>query len=183
MNLLTITEYARHRGCDEKAVRKAIAESRITRLSEDRRCIDPQVADIQWAKNTRARGDSTTKAAEPGRPAGSTAPQAPDAPDDSYMGHRARREKAEADRAEVLAQREQGLVLLREPSERAVFDAFRNLRDDAFQAMRDAAPKVRGLNEAREIAVILEEQLRHAFDAFESKTRQRMADLAEQARP
>ena len=55
VQLLTKSAYARHRGCDEKAVRKAIAEGRISTIDGK---IDPEVADIQWARNTRARADS-----------------------------------------------------------------------------------------------------------------------------
>lgn len=183
VTLMTVAEYARHRGCDEKAVRKALAEGRVTRHAEGRRCIDPEVADIQWAKNTRARGDSTRRAADQ-QQGGATPPAGgKTGGSDDYSDHRARRERAEADRAELLALREQEKVLLREPSERAVFDAFRALRDDAFQAMRDAAPKVREVTEVREIARVLEEQLRTAFENFDRKTRQRLAELAQQSRP
>ena len=59
VTLITPTAYARHRGCDEKAVRKAIAAGRISTIDGK---IDPAVADIQWAQNTRARADSRRKA-------------------------------------------------------------------------------------------------------------------------
>jgi hypothetical protein len=181
--LLTIAEYARHRGCDEKAVRKALAEGRINRIGTERRCLNPVLADDEWAKNTRARGDSARKPATAGAPGQSGKPETPEAGDPGYSDHRARREKAEADRAEILAMREQQLVLLREPTERAVFDTFRGLRDAAFQAMRDASTKVRELNEAREIQLVLEDELRTAFTKFEETTRKRLDDLAQAARP
>ena len=62
VTLITKAAYARHRGCDEKAVRKAIAAGRISTING---LIDKDVADIQWARNTRARADSgrTTPAA------------------------------------------------------------------------------------------------------------------------
>ena len=76
VQLLSKAAYARHRGCDEKAVRKAIAERRISLIDGK---IDPEVADIQWAKNTRARADS--KRTEPSLPldggSTSTAPESP----------------------------------------------------------------------------------------------------------
>lgn len=175
--LLTISEYARHRGCNEKAVRKALAEGRITRVSQDKRCLDPAVADIQWAANTRARADSG------GRGAGHVQPPAAAGVDGGYGDHRARREKAEADRAEILALRERERTLLRDPAERAVFDAFRGLRDAGFQAMRDVAPTVRDLTEVREIQLALEDALRQAFLSFEAATSKRLAELAKEARP
>lgn len=100
-----------------------------------------------------------------------------------YENHRARREKADADRAEIMALRERERTLLREPSERAVFDAFRGLRDAGFQAMRDVAPAVRDLTEVREIQLVLEEALRRAFLNFESAITKRLDDLAKEARP
>lgn len=177
VTLLTVSEYARHRGCDEKAVRRALAEGRITRISQDKRCLDPAVADIQWAANTRARADSG------GRGAGRVQPPAAAGVDGGYGDHRARRERAEADRAEILALRERERTLLREPAERAVFDAARGLRDASFQAMRDVAPAVRDLTDVREIQLALEGALRQAFLSFDAAMRRRLEELAREARP
>jgi len=48
-----ITEYARHRGCDLKAVQEACEHGRITfRLSGTRKLIDPKVADKEWLENS-----------------------------------------------------------------------------------------------------------------------------------
>lgn len=102
---------------------------------------------------------------------------------DGYGDHRARRERAEADRAELLAVREREQALLREPAERAIFEAFRGLRDAGFQAMRDVAPTVRDLAEVREIQLALEDALRQAFVSFEAAMAKRLADLAREARP
>lgn len=46
-------DYARHRGCSQTAVRKAIKDGRIEPLPDGR--IDPIKADEQWARNTRRR--------------------------------------------------------------------------------------------------------------------------------
>jgi hypothetical protein len=187
VNLLTVSEYARHRGCDEKAVRKALAERRITRLSEDRRCIDPTVADIQWAANTRARADSTGPAAQPAAPAaaapapGAEAPPAPAAPESDYSAARARRERAEATSAEVRAARDLALVVLRDGVERALFDFARHLRDAVMQSARDAAPKVRGMEEVRQIQLTLEEHARSALADVDTKLGQLVAGLVEEA--
>lgn len=76
VQLLTLAAYSRHRGCDEKAVRKAIAENRITAIERDgRKWIDPEVADIQWARNTRPRmnpGVPASAAASSGSSGGSS---------------------------------------------------------------------------------------------------------------
>jgi hypothetical protein len=120
--LITQSEYARRRGVAKSAVAKAVKESRI-RLIDG--LIDPDVADIQWERNTRARADSAKPPAAAGAPgvtstgAGrallpieaaaasgtSTSPGAPAAasqpPDPVYSVDRARREKFEADMAEI----------------------------------------------------------------------------------
>lgn len=143
----------------------------VTRYKRRGMPVDSIEAALAWkAENVRARvggkGRPEQKKVDPG-----------------YGDHRARREKAEADRAEVLALRENEQALLREPAERAVFEAFRGLRDAAFQAMRDAAPKVRDLNEVREIQLALEDELRQAFINFDAAVRKRLDDLAKEARP
>lgn len=50
MELLSLRAYARHRGVSLTAVQKARDSGRISLIDGK---IDPQVADIQWAKNTR----------------------------------------------------------------------------------------------------------------------------------
>jgi len=71
--LVTQADYARHRaakglpGCTREAVRKAVEAGRISTMGADK-LIDPAVADIQWAQNSRGRMASV-------RPGGA-APQA-----------------------------------------------------------------------------------------------------------
>ncbi len=48
--LLSRREYAKYRGVDDKAVRKAIAAGRITTIND---MIDPAIADKQWEEHTR----------------------------------------------------------------------------------------------------------------------------------
>lgn len=52
--LLSFRAYARHRECTLAAVQKAIASGRITPVVDERgrKRIDPEVADIQWSRNT-----------------------------------------------------------------------------------------------------------------------------------
>lgn len=104
VQLITQAEYARRRGVAKSAVAKAVSENRI-RLIDGK--IDPAVADIQWASNTRARADSGRPATEPGAP---TPPPSPDPPSDDgeYSVNRARRERYEADLAELKLREQQG---------------------------------------------------------------------------
>ena len=56
LELLTISEYARQRGVSQQAVSKAVKAGRITTIEKDgKKLIDPEVANIQWAKNTRIK--------------------------------------------------------------------------------------------------------------------------------
>lgn len=50
MALVSLRAYARHRNVNLSAVQKAIAAGRITLIGGK---VDPEIADIQWAKNTR----------------------------------------------------------------------------------------------------------------------------------
>lgn len=175
VTLLTISDYARHRGCDEKAVRKALAEGRITRLGTERRCIDPEVADIQWAKNTRARADSKAPSADrpapgpegatakPDTPAGPAAGAQAALPLDDYTASRARRERADAERAEIEVAKMAGRLIDREQVTAAVFDAFRSLRDRLMVVPRRCAPGLVGMVEVREIELLIADELRRAL--------------------
>lgn len=173
---MTKAAYARYRECDEKAVRKAIVEGRIT-IGDDG-LLDPAVADVEWAQNTRARADSGSKGA-PGAAAGtappdqpSLAPPGPDAPStappsapiaDGYAESRARRERAEAEMAELNVAKLAGRLVDRERVEAAVFDAFRVLRDRVMAVPRRAAPSVVGLVEVREVELQIADELRRAL--------------------
>ena len=147
----------------------------VTRYKARGMPVDSVEAAAAWKlANVRARAGGRADAA--GAP-----DDAP--PVEDYAAHRARREKAAADSAEVRALRESGKVVMLEGAERATYDAFRGLRDAAFQAMRDASPRVRGLTDTREIQLALEGALRTAWQAWEEGARQRLAELAKAARP
>ncbi len=138
---MTVAEYARHRGCDEKAVRKAVSEGRISAMERDgRKAIDPEVADIQWARNTRARVRTgqeppvrnPTHPQTHGLPAGDddpiTAPRLL-----TYEEARRRRELAEAQKAELQLAELQG-DLIRTADVRAAYaKRAAGLRDALLQ--------------------------------------------------
>ena len=140
----------------------------ITRYKGRGMPVDSIDAAARWkAANVRARVGGRSKAG---------ADQAAAAAIPGYSDHRARREKADADMAELEAQRRAGALMAVEPAERAVFDAFRELRDATFAAMRSAAPQVLGLTEVREVQHHLEDALRGAYDDFEARMRHRLAE-------
>ena len=176
--LLSKAAYARHRKCDEKAVRKAIAEGRISTIGGK---IDPAVADIQWAANTRARAGSGSKAAAPAAAATVPSPAAPEAPqqpvvapEPGYADFRARRERADAERSEMETARMAGRLVDRDLIERTVFDAFRQLRDAVIASAPRASAKVLGIADARDIEIVFVGELRHAFKGWEERMLDRL---------
>lgn len=176
VQLITQAEYARRRQVAKSAVAKAVKEGRITLIDGQ---IDPAVADIQWAQNTRARGDSgrsTTQspAAMGGAasvqevdPGASDASSAAAQPVDDYQSLRTRRERAAVESAERENGREAGRLLDREATSRGVFDAFRALRDAVMASPQRAAARVVGLADVRDIERIITEELRHGFETAE----------------
>ena len=174
VRLLSKAAYARHRGCDEKAVRKAIAEGRISTIDGK---IDPEVADIQWAKNTRARADSGRTAAGNGSEAGQGMPkalEAPGAPDSGpatpgYADYRAIREKADAEMAQRANLKDAGLLVERTRVERGMFDVVRAYRDAVMVIGQRAAPRCIGLADARDIEHVITDETRKALEGFEAR--------------
>lgn len=104
IELITMSEYGRRRGCTEAAVRRAVRDGRIT-LIDGR--VDPVAADAQWARNTRVRAGSRPAddvnlraGSAPPAPAGGQGAAA-DPPVEDYYLVKSRRERAEADLAEL----------------------------------------------------------------------------------
>lgn len=130
--LLSLRAYARHRaarglvGQTLGAVQKAIATGRITPIEGK---IDPEVADIQWSEKTDsvqqargARGGHAPKVpAEPVRPL----------PGDreGYFATKERRERAEAELAELELKERRGELVKKADVERETFSVQRALRD------------------------------------------------------
>lgn len=185
INLISQAEYARRRGVAKSAVAKAVKEGRITLIDGK---IDPAVADIQWAQNTRARADAGRPASEQAEGMGdapqaaNNAPQAPDsAPTakDDYQALRVRREIAAVEREERENAREAGLLVSRTAVRTAVFDAFRALRDEILSTPERAAPAVVGLSDTRDIERVFSDELRKAFEGAEKRMRAYLPSEAE----
>lgn len=188
VELISQAEYARRRGVAKSAVTKAAQEGRITLIGGK---IDPAVADIQWAQNTRARGDSgrstTQMPAATGGPASGQEidPGASDAsgavaqPVDDYQSLRTRRERAAVEAAERDNDREAGRLVDRDAIHRGVFDSFRALRDAVMASPQRAAARVVGLADVRDIERIITEELRRGFDTAEQSLQTLVAPKVE----
>lgn len=135
MNLISKAEYARMRGVSAAAVTRAIKDGRITTI-HDR--IDPDVADLQWDKNSRVRAGSVGAGAQTAGDSGSAGsePGVPSSDSKRYQDARVQREQALADIAALdLAERRGELVRLSE-WERALTDKVIVLRD-ALESLSD----------------------------------------------
>lgn len=181
VQLISKAAYARHRGCDEKAVRKAISEGRISTIDGK---IDQAVADIQWAQNTRARADSMRPAAPNGGTGADAAPGAinasksPDsqtqAPAGGYTDYRTIREKADAEMAQRANLKDAGMLVDRLSVERAIFDVVRSFRDAVMSIGQRAAPKCIGMGDARDIEHVITEEMRKGLENFEARMLERL---------
>lgn len=118
-----------------------------------------------------------TRRAEQPTALGTALPLAP-VMDGGFMQERSRREKANADMAELRVKKQAGLVIDREPAERAVFDAFRELRDSIIVMHQSVAHELAQIAEPRAIALKLEAEFRRTMGEFEQQTRRRLAALA-----
>jgi hypothetical protein len=201
--LVTQSEYARSRqqrglsGGSKQAVNQAVQAGRISTIGPDA-LIDPAVADIQWAQNSRGRVAAPRVAPAPQQapgaalagpqqalpgaegagalaeaPAAPVAPAAAGAPVDpsraTYQDARARREVADALRSELDVEKAAGRLVSKESMARGVHDAFQVLRDRIMAVPRSAAPGVVGMVDVREIELHMTRALREAFDGFEQQ--------------
>ena len=194
VKLLSKAAYARHRGCDEKAVRKAITEGRISAIGGK---IDPEVADIQWAKNTRARvsqapaGNSAqVEIGIEGDPAGSggagnagggqAGADKPGA-DPSYMQFRMRREEADAQIAEMNAGKMRGTMLMRQDVDRAMFEIGREVRDRLTSCARRIASEVASVATAEACEVIVDREHRIVLELLVTAFREKVGTVVKDA--
>jgi len=192
VTLLSKSAYARHRGCDEKAVRKAINEGRISLINGK---IDPDVADIQWAKNTRARvsqggtssgtgsaGQADLVSMAGGAAAGTSGADASviqsssDKPgtDPTYMQFRMRREEADAQIAEMNAGKMRGTMLMRDDVDRAMFEVGRELRDTLTACARRIASEVAALPTAEACEEVIDREHRIALQLLVTSYREKV---------
>lgn len=169
VDLLSLSAYARHRGCDEAAVRKAVKANRISLIDGK---IDPDVADIQWAKNTRPRAASPARAARLTtsiETKGATAPAlgkggASADGAESYQDATARLQRINADRAALEFELKRDDAIGKASALAGAYAGFRALRDRVMAAPRRCARDVLNVGDVREIELRMEAELRRALN-------------------
>lgn len=200
-NLLTQAEYARSRkdrglpGGSREAVRKAVDEQRISAFGPDK-LIDQQLADSQWARNTRARvgatdgsghvsdagGDllsGTGEAAQALAVPAATAAAAPAA--DGYTAARVRTEMANAQLAELELARKRAEVRDVADINRGGFDIAREVRDAMDSSVNTLAAELAVLDNADACARVLRQHNRTIQQLLAQRLREKLAVKVEAA--
>ncbi|WP_382155400.1 hypothetical protein [Hydrogenophaga sp. ANAO-22] len=196
-NLLTQAEYARSRkdrglpGGSREAVRKAVEEQRISAFGPDK-LIDLQLADRQWARNTRARvgaTDSGGHVSETGDDlmAAVDGVQAPAMPTvaavapDGYTAARVRTENANAALAELELARKRAEVRDVADINRGGFDIARELRDSMDSSVNTLAAELAVLENADACAKVLRQHNRTIQQMLAQRLREKLGVKVEVA--
>lgn len=188
--LLTQAQYARSRkerglpGGSRESVRKAVDEGRISSFGDEKR-VSLELADSQWAANTRARVGQG--AAGTGAPVDSpgpdllsaaqgehTAPAARSGGDANYQQLRSRREEADAQIAEMNAAKMRGAMLMRDDVDRAMFEIGRELRDRLTACGRRIASEVSSLATAEECEGVIDREHRIVLELLVTHLREKI---------
>lgn len=160
---ITKSEYAKLRNCSASAVTRAIKEGRITTVVVDgREMIDPEVADIQWQRNTRPRVDSAS-----GAPLGDFgADDEGTSGDEPLFEARRRLMISQANQSETQEAVTAGSLVARSDVERGAYEAARALRDGMTNCSRRISAEVAPLTTPDECEVVIARELRHLLDTF-----------------
>ena len=174
--LIGLREYARRRGVTLGAVQKAIKSGRITPI-EGR--IDPEVADIQWARNTDAaqqRGAAAVAAASSASiavPPRSSAPQADGGGGDGSHLHesRARREAALAELAELELAEKRGDLVAVADVEKALVSKVLGVRDSLDTLADRLSPLLAAETDPATVYSMLRSEIRQVLAQLSTQSR------------
>jgi hypothetical protein len=152
-----------HRGVSAAAITKALQAGRITETADGR--IDVVAADAQWAANTRARADVGQQRPEKLRMDASAAAGAGAGTDDpDYWQSRAKREAAEAAKAELELGQMRGDLL----EVTAVRTTWARVLSSAQQTLMQVAPRLAPVlaatTDAAEIQTLIDAELDRALE-------------------
>ncbi|WAR46956.1 hypothetical protein [Methylomonas rapida] len=172
MVLLTQADYARQRGVSKVAVHKAIKSGRISLIDGK---IDPEVADIQWERNTdkvkqAAANSGRMRDAENNQIATLLAQSSPVVED--YMHWKTRRERAEAIRSEQDQEREAGNLIYRDQAERGAKTVARLLRDQLLSVPSRLAAELSAITETTIIEQKIRDEIRTVLSGMDKLIQQ-----------
>jgi len=174
MDPLSLRAYAKHRGVSLKAVQKAITSGRIAKRADG--LIDPEVADLNWARNTGPRPQTSQnpelapthhsaqrhaegRAPEPG-PSGRLETGL------DYSRARAIRENYLARLAKLEFEERSGKLLNKAEVKVAQFNLYRQFRDRILNIPDRIAPDLAAETDIGKVYNILATEIRDALTEF-----------------
>jgi hypothetical protein len=166
-NLTTIAEWAKLVGIARQSAYDAVDRCQIP-VTDGK--VDPDYATHLYRKNTRQRAngnrpDPLAAGAQPGVPAGAGGPESVTKVP-GYDSSRARREAAEATKAELQLAEMAGKFLLKSDVDSAVFEIARALRDGLTNCARRIAADVAVLGTADECETVIEREHRQLLESM-----------------
>jgi hypothetical protein len=153
---LSIRGYARHRGVAESAVRKAIAQGRITKGKNGK--INPKVADKEWGQNSDPAQVKTTNTFE----AQDFAPTSISGP--SYQQSRAIKEAYGAKLLRLQFEKESKKLISIDDVKVSAFNAARMTRDRILNIPDRVIPQLVGKTNIFEMKETLKAELIKALE-------------------
>lgn len=161
VELITQADYAKRRGCSQVAVHKAVKAGRITLINGK---IDPAVADVQWQRNTRVRAGSRSSDEAPlATPPAGGSPAGDIGGGNDYWEWRGRREKAEAELAELKLAEQRGLLMRRDVAQREVASLAAGFCDALMQSKARLVPLLIDQVDPRHIDQLLDGEYRQVL--------------------
>ena len=163
VELITQSEYARRRGCTEGAVRRAVRDGRIS-LIDGR--VDPVAADAQWARNTRVRAGSRSTDDANLQGSGPPSRGRADEDDDGYWASKARREKAEANLAELKLAEQMGELVRAADVRASLARSMAGLREALLQMPARVVPLLVADPSPAAMDALLRAEVTRALETF-----------------
>ena len=167
MAIMSLRQYARHRGVALSAVQKAVKAGRIAKQPDGK--IDSDAADAGWIRNTKTYAPAVTRNSAP-----PTTTQRSDAVDEDHTGFgasqytraRAVREHYQARLAKVDFEERTGKLVPKDEVTVAAFTKFRQFRDHMVNIPDRVAALVAAESSAAKCHEILTTEIRRALNDF-----------------
>jgi len=174
MEPLSLRGYAKHRGVSLKAVQKALASGRITKRDDG--LIDPAVSDVNWARNTGPRPQTSQKlaSASPHHNVQHHTETPTREPNDpirlesglEYSRARAVREGYLARLTKIEFEERTGKLVSRDEIEVAAFNKFRQFRDRMLNIPDRLAAEAAAESDSARVHELITIEIRKALLEF-----------------
>jgi hypothetical protein len=159
MPIMSMREYARHRGVALSAVQKALKAGRIAKLANGK--IDSDAADAGWKRNTKAYAPAVTR-----RPPEPVEDDNATFGASQYTKARAVREHYQARLAKIDYEERIGKLVSKDEVQVAAFNKFRQFRDHVLNIPDRVAAVVAAEGAPAKCHEILTTEIRRALNDF-----------------